>query len=318
MSSPNVKVISAMAKNIQTRMKQNRANEYVYNIKNLAGFYGYDIYRVDELFDEANITKMLIGCIDVGTNVEQTQKMTDGCNKMDRDGYYETKKIQKLFISRLPSIKFLMDEIYALYKTYPRSSITEDGEHISVVIGPFSIDNINFGEFKINIESKVVGAMFAQPTVEALTPNYPEGQSTNSHPHVSMDEICLGNGGGVFSNACFEGRLLDAIEIVSSVLSTLGGDPYIQMEAWTGKQCMPCGRYCEKDYEFSECEGCGSKMCERCLKKCCEYSKALCYNCKPRKFECYRCGEIMCPDCVGVCEMCERKFCMSCIGNHLC
>lgn len=157
---------------------------------------------------------------------------------LDSMGYSDEFNLAHARNFRIPSVKFIADELRAIKQEYDMVSYRTAEGVLSVVMGPFIIKDVNFGRFEIIIDERYLGVLgngFSEPTLKALTPNHPKSGDGREHPHISLDKyLCMGAGEDIFKSAISEVRILDALSIIESVLNTYGAEPYKPIEAWTG------------------------------------------------------------------------------------
>lgn len=196
---------------------------------------------------------------------------------------------------RIPSVKFIADELRAIKQEYDMVSYRTAEGVLSVVMGPFIIKDVNFGRFEIIIDERYLGVLgngFSEPTLKALTPNHPKSGDGREHPHISLDKyLCMGAGEDIFKSAISEVRILDALSIIESVLNTYGAEPYKPIEAWTGYFCNDCSGY-HAEGNMSDCYYCGNQRCNNCtVPDCCQNAHTVCYNCVDRaRYSCIDCS----------------------------
>ena len=219
------------------------------------------------------------------------------------------KRIECLCRVGIPGIKSIVDELNTLISEFGGFSFG-DNLALNVKIGPFKIQEIDFGEFLAEVSLKKVGIFNYDHSLKAfaISPKYPINDNIHTHPHIRNNNICIGNGRSLISKALFENRLFDTYSIINSVLNTYSDDPFLKIEAWTGISCNDCGEY-YTDKDASQCDQCGKIYCPDCVTQCCSSSDYLCYNCKSSSFKCFYCNKRMCCECVLICESCNSKYC---------
>ena len=116
----------------------------------------------------------------------------------------------------------IFDDLRALESnegfTFDRRTVT-----LSVLTEPVVLESLALGRFRLNLACKRLldgradGGAFS---VEALTPNPPDGDASITHPHVRDGIPCLGDATVPIQTALRQGRLADAFELLERVLHT--------------------------------------------------------------------------------------------------
>lgn len=177
-----------------------------------------------------------------------------------------------------------------------------------IILGGDEGTPVDLGPFKVSLYLDVgSGSVGHELRVKALEPHYPAGLGTNNpHPHVSRDELCLGEAHGSFEVAMRAGRLADAAELAVGVLAHYNPETayvHVTMRNWDGHTCGNCGvRSPSAHNGGSRCAGCEEEACGGCLTR----------TSRPTY-----CGCRMHAGCVGaapVCSApgCENRWCGQC------
>ena len=170
---------------------------------------------------------------------------------------------------------------------------------IRVVTEPIELKNVPLGPFAIEFNwtggPSAIGSRAIE--VKALEPNCPAGRSDVTHPHVQDDILCAGEAKDALDQAVADGRLVDAFQLVHSVLTNYNsGSAYVSLNEWNGSHCAQCGRRTRSE-EASSCEGCGSELCDECGERC------------------EGCDEHRCGDCLEPCDVCRERHCRGCLAT---
>ncbi|MFO0806203.1 MAG: hypothetical protein U0791_24130 [Gemmataceae bacterium] len=161
--------------------------------------------------------------------------------------------------------------------------VTEPIELKGVSLGPFAI------EFHWTGGPSATGSRAIE--VKALKPNRPAGRSDVTHPHVEDDILCAGEAKEALDQAIADGRLVDAFQLVHSVLTNYNPhSAYVSLHEWDGSHCAQCGRRIRSE-EASSCEGCDCDLCDECGERC------------------EGCDELRCGDCLEPCDVCRERHC---------
>ena len=78
-----------------------------------------------------------------------------------------------------------------------------------------------------------------------------------THPHVSDEAVCEGDGRVPIRKALEQGRLLDFFVIVRNLLQTYNsGSPFVSLDDWEGIRCADCGASAGEDERWTcvKCE----------------------------------------------------------------
>ena len=164
---------------------------------------------------------------------------------------------------------------------------------IRVVTEPIELKDVPLGPFAIEFDwtggHSAIGSRAFE--VKALKPNHPAGRSDVTHPHVEDDILCAGEAKDALDQAVADGRLVDAFQLVHSVISNYNpGSAYVSLNEWDGSHCAQCGRRIRSD-DASSCEGCDCELCDECGERC------------------EGCDELRCGDCLEPCEVCRERHC---------
>jgi hypothetical protein len=211
----------------------------------------------------------------------------------------------------------LIEELDALEGEFGDIDFDASKSTISVVTEPITLEDIYLGPFKIQLElSKLDHLYYSSPYfVIALEPNPATTDDSVTHPHVSSEKLCEGDGSAAIRAALEEGRICDFFTLVRSILNTYSPDsPYVSLDNWNGTACYDCG--CTVTSEDSYyCEHCEHDYCGECSTYCRRCEETVCLGCSG---QCSHCQEMLCRNCVSKCEECGELFCESCLKDDLC
>ena len=213
----------------------------------------------------------------------------------------------------LPSLRTLMAELEQLdtelgpyeYDAGTLSVTTEDIELEEVVMGPFKIE--------LNIQQMV--SHDSPYTCVATEPNPASRNISTTHPHVSENKLCEGEGKIPIRKALEQGRICDFFMLVANTLNTYNPDSaYIRLDDWSGEQCYDCGDSIHGD-DIYYCRSCDYEFCSYCSSYCRNCDETCCLGCGG---ECPECGDFVCPRCVAACVECKKKYCVNCLEEKMC
>lgn len=212
----------------------------------------------------------------------------------------------------VPSLRLLHEELAATKAEFG-DLVWEEGE-IGVITEPITLDDIELGPFQIRLQLERIGTD-APYRVRALEPNPAASCIETTHPHVSGERLCAGEGRGAITAALAEGRLFDFFTIVDRILHTYAvGSAYVELDQWDGVSCHDCDSSIDAD-DACTCSHCDERICGDCLCCCNGCGDGHCSGCIDR---CYRCEEPTCDGCKVPCRHCRRNVCESCREDGLC
>jgi hypothetical protein len=212
----------------------------------------------------------------------------------------------------VPQLRLLYEEIAAADAEF--DGVKLDTGEISVTTGPITLDDIELGRFKIRLHLKLLGADTPY-TIQALDPNPAVSCSETTHPHVSGERLCPGEGRAAINAALAEGRIGDFFLIVDRILHTYAvGSAYVELDQWYGIRCHDCDSTVDEE-DASSCTNCAARVCGDCLVGCGGCGEGYCSGCIDR---CYRCEEYSCSGCLTTCVRCRHAVCGACCEEELC
>ncbi len=211
-----------------------------------------------------------------------------------------------------PTLKTLYEELAAADAEF--GGLAWEANEIAVTTEPVVLDDIELGPFRIHLHVERLGVEMPY-RIEALEPNPAASNSEVTHPHVSSERLCVGEGRAAVAAALAEGRLFDFFTIVDRILHTYAlGSAYVEMNHWCGVPCHDCGSTTDDD-DVGTCERCEEQVCTDCLGHCSSCGNAFCTSCLER---CPDCDDFLCSGCLDVCSGCRRPVCSSCLEENLC
>ena len=186
---------------------------------------------------------------------------------------------------------------------------------ISVITDPIVLEDISFGTFEIRLYIDEIKKLHNESpyNIIALEPN-PAGSDDNvTHPHVSHEKLCEGDGFIPIRKAIQQGRLCDFFTIIVQILQTYNPDsPYVSLSDWEGISCYDCG-YTVAGDDCYYCEDCERDYCSQCSTYCQICDTTICMGCS---FECPDCKKPVCKHCTADCKECDETFCTDCINEE--
>lgn len=219
---------------------------------------------------------------------------------------------------KLPKPRDIVAELMQIEDDFGEIKFDFNARTISIITETIALEGITFGSFEIRLylnEIKKLG--FESPyKIVALDPNSAGSDDGVTHPHVSQEKLCEGDGYIPIRKAIQQGRLSDFFTIIVQILQTYNPDsPYISLEDWEGTTCYDCGYTVSGDDSYY-CEDCQNDFCSNCSTYCQVCDSTVCLGCS---YECPGCREPVCRSCLVECKGCKDDFCSRCISeNDLC
>jgi hypothetical protein len=214
--------------------------------------------------------------------------------------------------SQNASVGEIMADIAALTKEFEKLEIDLKETTLSVVTPDIWLEDMYLGSFQIVLDWSEIGRGPCY-TVVAKEPQPASSNDEVTHPHVSGNTLCEGDGSLAIRSALKQGRLLDFFTLVKQVLETYNSDSaYVSLSRWNGgEDCGDCGDSMTADESWC-CEHCSTSICDDCRKNCNECDVNLCSGCC---WPCHECEENFCRRClvfrpgtqILICKQCLKK-----------
>jgi len=214
--------------------------------------------------------------------------------------------------TKLPKLSDIFAELSQIDQELGEYQFDLKERTISVITEPITLDEIAFGPFEIKLFIDQINKLYTDSPfrVIALEPN-PAGADDNvTHPHVSSERLCEGDGHVSIRRSLEQGRFCDFFTMIVSILQTYNPDsPYISLDDWEGISCYDCGCTVSGD-DCYYCESCDRDYCSQCSTYCQMCDTTLCLGCA---YECPSCNEPVCQSCTAKCKDCEETYCKDCL-----
>lgn len=301
-----------IANSVRSRLEQyqrNKLNELAGQIENLSDRY------CELTATSSKIKKALNkGWIQSAKNLQQQIK-----TKSD-DLVYAAEKTKQLANRPQPVLPEISTILSGLQQTEQDcGEITFNMEHnvVSIETDTVNLEDVYLGPFKIELHLNKL------PELNKDTPYYcialdPQPAATSddvTHPHVSNDRLCEGDGISIIRAALEEGRLCDFFCIVTNILNTYNPDsPYVALDDWSGISCYDCGYLCDSENIYYCCF-CERDYCESCSSYCRICDETVCLGCGG---SCQFCEEFICSNCMKECSLCGAQCCETCLEENMC
>jgi hypothetical protein len=202
-----------------------------------------------------------------------------------------------------PSLHQIHQDLLALEGEFEAVEVDRRHRRIAVTTLPIELEKIDLGPFAIQLHLDRLHHRQDLSCIDcvALEPNPAASNESVTHPHVKDNSLCGGEASVPIALALRQGRVLDAMLLVSGVLQNYNGDsPYISLDDWSGASCGDCGHTTE---DLSCCEHCQNDYCDHCISVCDLCDTSCCHECLERdevsKQHC-------CPGCRQTCGQCDR------------
>ena len=208
-------------------------------------------------------------------------------------------------------------DILQLEQEFGQIDIDLEARTLSVTTESIVLDDVSFGPFEIKlyldqIEKLYTGSPYR---IIALDPNPAATDENVTHPHVTSERLCEGDGCIPIRKALEQGRMCDFFHIIKGILDTYNPDsPYVSIDDWSGVSCYDCGRTIVLDESYY-CESCYNSYCESCSTYCHKCDNTICLACS---YACPACGEPVCSRCTATCSECGEIFCEDCVIEGIC
>ena len=233
---------------------------------------------------------------------------------------YLVSQIQQIAQARqkdVPKLSFLVEELRQLQQEFGKIDFDKGEGAISVVTDPVTLEGVYLGPFQVQLQIDKLCELYKGPVYQviALDPNPAATAEDVTHPHVSKEQLCEGDGAAAIWTALEQGRMSDFFTMVRSILDTYNPDsPYVSLSDWHGEPCYDCGYVVDSERSYF-CQFCDRNYCEECSTYCLGCEESLCLGCAG---QCTQCGHMFCRQCVSACEECKRLFCEKCLEDEIC
>jgi len=215
---------------------------------------------------------------------------------------------------KLPKPGDIVAELLQIEQEFGELKFDPEAKTISVITESIILDGILFGAFEIRLFLKEIKKLAIESPFKiiALEPNPAGSDCDVTHPHVSHEKLCEGDGFIPIRKAIQQGRLNDFFTIIVQILQTYNPDsPYVSLDDWEGISCYDCGYTVDGD-DCYYCEDCDHDYCSNCSTYCQICDTTICMGCS---YECPACNQPVCRHCVAVCAACDETLCKDCIDE---
>ena len=217
----------------------------------------------------------------------------------------------------IPSLREAAAELEQAEEEFENLSCSPDGQVLTVRTEPIELQGVYLGEFQIHLELPSLARLGQNAAywIEALDPHPAASNGAVTHPHVSDQRLCAGDGYTAIKAALESGRICDFFQLVNAVLTTYSPEsPFVRLDEWEGTPCYDCGYVMDPDSSYC-CESCENQVCDECSSCCQSCDEIFCRGCLS---DCSICDRLHCQDCLKACPECGESCCPSCLENNLC
>ncbi len=305
----NNKQLVRIADRIRDELVTLHQNRYKELLRRLSNCYS-------QLSEIAQISKDLARSID-----RNWHAAAEHCrDRMTRDLYVVSGAVNDLQrLSQapkfdLPTVRSIYEELLQTQEEFSEFSFDFKENLLSVDTEPVELDGLYLGAFQIQLELKNLYRHYSHASyyVFARDPHPASSNDEVTHPHISSDRLCEGDGAAAINMALHEGRICDFFTLVLNILRTYNPDSaYVKVEDWNGRSCYECGADMSED-EVYYCQMCEREFCDCCSSYCHSCDTTGCLNCLDR---CPVCDEKVCGDCLKTCKKCGEKCCLNCMDD---
>jgi hypothetical protein len=203
-------------------------------------------------------------------------------------------------------------DLVSLENHFESMSFDVKFHHLSVTTEPITLEGHYLGLFEIRLDLRRLAAESPYRVI-ALDPHPAASREGVTHPHVSDEVPCEGDGRTAIRQALAQGRLLDFFQLVVSLLRTYNREsPFVELALWNGESCGDCGETVTAEYRY-ECQRCEDTVCSECQSTCGACEGSFCSSCICK---CAICHDAYCGSCLSGCAACPRVVCSNCLDEH--
>jgi len=216
-----------------------------------------------------------------------------------------------------PKLALIVEELRQLKDEFGSIEFEKAENTVSVITEPITLEGVSLGPFKIRLDLSKLSSLYQESPYRliAIDPNPAATDEAVTHPHVTSEKLCEGDGAGAIRASLEDGRFCDFFTMVRSILNTYNPDsPYVALHDWDGTSCYDCG-YTMSSEDSYYCYRCEHDYCSDCSTYCRQCEETVCVGCSG---QCAYCEEFVCHNCVSECNECGELFCKSCLNDELC
>ncbi len=216
--------------------------------------------------------------------------------------------------AKSPSEADVFRELLALDAEFDDVECDFEADELCVTTPSVTLEGISLGRFQIQLNWSLRDNPLAYRVV-ALDANPAVSNNSVTHPHLSDEILCEGDGQRAIRAALDEGRLADFFLLVWRLLDTYSpGRAFVELSDWNGAACNECGTRMHED-DRCICCGCEEVYCPECMHFCSHCDQIYCVGCISR---CQICDGSVCGSCRDACANCRAQICPDCVSDGKC
>jgi hypothetical protein len=214
------------------------------------------------------------------------------------------------------SQRFLYEELLATREEFADFKIDLRNNVVFVTTEEIELEGVEFGRFRIQLDFRDLAQGLNCYQVIALSPNRAACRDDVTHPHVTDDVLCEGEGTVPLQLALSTGRLSDFFLIIDRILRTYNSaSAYVSLDDWDDRATCGCCGDRVSEYARYYCDACEHDTCEECSTSCSHCDNSACDSCIER---CPDCDRQACASCLTPCRNCAQLCCPHCQTDSLC
>jgi hypothetical protein len=250
--------------------------------------------------------------------LSSAEQIISRVNRNLNDFSYHLQRFKELVNSDetvLPKLADIYAELIQIEQEFGEIKFDSNEKAISVTTEPITLNDIPLGPFEVKLSIGQISKLYSDAPfrIIALRPNPAGSNDEVTHPHVSDERLCEGEGHVSIRSAIEQGRFCDFFTMAVNILQTYNPDsPYISLDDWEGISCYDCGCTISSD-DCYYCEYCDRDYCSQCSSYCQMCDTAMCLGCA---YGCPSCNEPVCRNCTAKCKDCEETFCKDCLDEE--
>ena len=217
-------------------------------------------------------------------------------------------------VGKLPLVSDVLAELIQLEDEYGQLRYNWKEKTLSVITDAIVLDDVPLGSFEVRLFLDRISRLGKDSPyrIIALEPNPAGSNDEVTHPHVSNELLCEGDGHLLIRKALEQSRLCDFFSMVIGILNTYNPDsPYVALSDWDGYSCYDCGYTMNRDDSYL-CEQCENDFCSQCSSYCQICNTTICLGCA---YSCPACQKPVCKNCITTCPECEEHLCTDCMAE---
>ena len=307
-----IKTLILIANRVQEALEKLRQNHYIELLNRLRGVSGH-------------LTEMAVQSRKLAVSLQRgwlysSQTCCNSIGRSAEDMSYHLSPLKQLAekpVQQVPKLSTLLQELEQLQRELGQIDYDKETNTLSVVTEPITLEETYLGPFQIKLDINKLHELYRTSPYSciALDPHPAANSEEVTHPHVSNDKLCEGEGAQAIKAALEQGRLSDFFTVVRGILNTYSPDsPYVNLDDWDGTACHECGYVADSESSYW-CTFCDESYCDECCSSCHSCYETVCNGCSQL---CRACQETTCPNCIGECAECGLLFCNLCLEDDLC